>query len=117
MYRSLSLSNLLINLVEAIVAIVEFFLIVRFVLKLFAANAGTPFVAWIYETTRGILYPFSNMFPSPVLEGGVVIEFSTIFAIVIYALLGYFITELIWYVSTSDSRYTSKTQRTTTTIT
>lgn len=117
MYRRFSVSGFLVSLIEAFVGIIEIFLGLRLILKLFAANANTPFVAWIYETTRGMLAPFANMFPNPVLDGGIVIEFSTIFAMFAYAILGYLITELILYIAYYSTTYERVPGSTTTTKT
>lgn len=110
-----SISNLLIYLVDFIVGLVEILILLRIILKLFGANPGAPFVTWIYETTRGLLWPFIGMFPSPVIEGGFIVEFSAIFGLIVYAIIGYLIIELIRYISfTSTNRYAVGTTRTTT---
>ena len=59
----------------------------RFILKLFAANPSNSFVNWIYESSGEILGPFRNVFPTANLDG-FVIEFSTIFALVVYSIVG-----------------------------
>lgn len=84
--------NYLINLV---VGVVEAILGFRFILKLFGANSGAPFVRWIYDMSRPLLQPFAGMFPSPVTDGRYVLEFTTLFAILVYALVAYLLTELL----------------------
>lgn len=84
-----------IYLIDATFTIVEFFLGLRIILKLLGANPSAPFVKWMYETTSPLLNPFANIFPAPVLSGGFVIEFSAVFAMIVYALLGYFIIEVM----------------------
>src|SRR6056297_2381121 len=91
--------KLLTGLTNAIFSIVQIFLVLRFVLKLFGANPGAPFVRWIYDTSAPLLYPFRGMFASPVIERGLVLEFSTLFAIIIYALLAWVIIEFIYFLS------------------
>lgn len=59
----------------------------RLVLRLFGANSGNRFVDWIYDTSQPILQPFQNAFPTVRIEDGFVLELSTLFAIVVYALL------------------------------
>jgi len=49
-------------------------------------------VRWLYETTQPLLEPFAGIFPSPSISGGFVIEFTAIFAIMIYAFIGYLAT-------------------------
>lgn len=74
----------IVNLMLTIVGVI---LGLRFILKLFSANAGNDFVNWIYETSAEILGPFRNIFPSSNLDG-FVIEFSTIFALLVYSIIG-----------------------------
>ena len=83
------------SLVNFITTLVEGLLCVRIILKLFGASTGAPFVSWVYETTQPLLNPFSNMFPSPQISGGFVLEFSSIFALMVYAFIGYVITQAV----------------------
>ncbi len=77
--------------------VVSTLLTLRFVLKLFGANQSNTFVRWAYESSAEILGPFRGIFPAPNLDG-FVIEFSTLFALVIYGIVGmivlYFIDTL-----------------------
>jgi uncharacterized protein YggT (Ycf19 family) len=83
----ITLGNIARALVNAVVAIVGAFLSVRFVLKLFGANDDNGFVEWVYEIFGEILGPFRRIFPTANVEG-FVIEFSTIFALMIYTIIG-----------------------------
>lgn len=87
--------RLLVFLINMIISIVEFLLAFRIMLKFFGANPVAPFVMWVYETTEPLLNPFEGIFPSPELEGGLIIEFSAVFALMVYALVGYLLMELI----------------------
>lgn len=89
------LQKLLLPLINAFFTVVESLILLRIMLKLFGASASAPFVQWMYATTDPLLYPFLGMFPSPILTGGFVIEFSAFFGLVVYALLGYAISEII----------------------
>lgn len=82
-----SLTNLAKGIVNLMLTVVGVFLGLRFVLKLFSANASNSFVNWIYETSAEILGPFRGIFPAPSLDG-FVIEFSTIFAVMVYTIIG-----------------------------
>ena len=82
------------TLSNTILGIVEFLLSLRIVLKLFGASQSAPFVAWIYETTQPLLFPFIGAFPSPRLEGGFIIEFSSLFALIVFAFIGYLVDRL-----------------------
>jgi len=88
-------ANLLIRLVDILIIVVEVALGLRLILKLLGANPASDFVSWVYATTAPLLEPFSGMFPSPVLQEGFILEFSTLFALVAYAILGWLLVELI----------------------
>lgn len=67
----------------------------RFILKLFGASTSAPFVQWLYETTYSLITPFNEIFPSPRLEGGFIIEFSVLFAILIYSFIAYLLIQVL----------------------
>jgi uncharacterized protein YggT (Ycf19 family) len=92
---------ILIGLINLILTIVVLFLGLRLILRLFAADPGTPFVSWLYATSEPLISPFQGMFPSPTIDQGMVLEFSTIFAIFIYVLLAWLLTELVRFISNS----------------
>lgn len=81
--------------INFVTGIIETLLGLRVVLKFLGANPATPFVNWVYETTLPLIAPFAGMFPAPIVEGQFIIEFSTIFAIIIYALISYFLVEIL----------------------
>ena len=93
--------GLLKSLINIVFSIVEFLLGIRLLLKLFGANAGAPFVRWIYDTTAPLLEPFRGAFSSPVLEGRYVLEFNTLFALIIYLLVSYLLLEFLEFVRRS----------------
>ncbi|MFD2637991.1 YggT family protein [Piscibacillus salipiscarius] len=84
--------NYLINLV---IGLVQLILGLRIILKLFGASVSAPFVEWTYNTSEPLLHPFEGIFPTKVLDGTFVVEFSAIFAFLIYTIIGYFLTSLI----------------------
>lgn len=86
---------IIINLINIITTIIEALLGLRIILRFFGASTSAPFVDWVYQTTAPLLAPFSGMFPSPLMSGGFVIEFSALFAAIAYALLGYLVMELV----------------------
>ena len=85
----------IINLTNLVVDLVECALVLRLTLKLIRASTSAPFTRWIYDTTDPLLWPFRGMLPSENIGGGLVIDFSTLFAIIVYLLFGYLITELL----------------------
>lgn len=87
--------QILVSMVNFIVSLVELLLVLRITLKLFAASTVAPFVQWVYETTEPLLAPFAGMFPSPRLTDGFVIEFSALFALMVYAFVGYLFVDML----------------------
>ncbi|MEX1026563.1 MAG: YggT family protein [Candidatus Paceibacterota bacterium] len=90
---------ILIRLINIVITLVLIFLSLRLVLKLLGASPGAGFVSWIYRTSEPLLVPFQGMFPAPALEQGFILEFSTLFAILVYALVGWLLMELITFVA------------------
>ncbi len=89
------MGKLLRDLTTFVFGLVEILLVFRFVLKLFAANPQAGFVRWIYETTEPLLAPFLLAFPTSSVRGGFTLEFTTLFAIFVYAFVGYLVQELL----------------------
>lgn len=89
------ISRLLLILVNFVFTIIGIILGLRIILRFFGANTNTPFVNWIYESSDSLLAPFAGMFPATPIEGGFVIDFSAIFALIVYAFIGYLIIEAV----------------------
>lgn len=85
------------TLVNIVVGVIEFLLSLRFIFKFFVVNTGTPFVAWIYSVTSGLVSPFARIVPDLKL-GGFVIDFTTLVALIVYVLIGYLILRIFSYV-------------------
>ncbi|MBB6454245.1 uncharacterized protein YggT (Ycf19 family) [Salirhabdus euzebyi] len=88
---------ILIYVINVIFGIAQLILGLRIILRLFGANQAAPFVQWIYETSSPLLYPFEEIFPTHSLDGTFVIEFSALFAVLIYSLAGYFLTRAVLF--------------------
>lgn len=102
-------ARVILVLTDFIFGLIESILGLRILLELLGANPLTPFVSWLYEISRTLLYPFQNIFPSPVLRGGFVLDMSSVVALFTYAFLAYLLSELIRFISVSSSRYYSNT--------
>lgn len=89
------MTKLLKDLAAFSIALIEIILIFRFILRLLAASANAPFVAWVYQTSQPLLAPFQFIFPTPSIRGGFTIEFTTLFAIFAYAVIGYVLQEVL----------------------
>jgi YggT family protein len=85
-------------------SIIETLLMLRFILRLFGANAAAPFVNWVYETTYPLVSFFTGIFPNPNLQGVFVFEFATIFAIMAYILLYLLVVEVLSFFEDATSR-------------
>lgn len=100
-----SLTN---NLLNFFFVLVESFLALRFILKIFGADASNGFVNWTYEMSGVLLDPFRGIFPAKVFENTYVLEFSTLFAMIIYAVAAILLGELINMLSSSKTSKNKK---------
>lgn len=94
----LSLTNLVFGSILGLIFL-------RIFLKMFGANASTPFVNWVYETSAPLLAPFLGMFPSPTLSKGFVIEISALFGIFVYVFIAYLLTESLRFLAHRLDQY------------
>ncbi len=102
----------MVSLVAGVVGVAQFLLGLRFVLKLFGANAAAPFADWIYDTSAVVLAPFRGIFPTETIDGVYQFEFATLFAVLAYAFAGYLLTEFIaWVDSERAARHTRPESR------
>ncbi len=85
------------QLIWLLVSILEALLALRFLLKLIGANPNSPIAALIYAFTGLFLAPFSGLTATPA-AGGLVLEISTLFAMLIYGLIGWGFERLIWLI-------------------
>jgi uncharacterized protein YggT (Ycf19 family) len=93
----------IVTLVNIVIGAIEFFLGLRFLLRLLGANPASPFVQWIYDMTAPLLAPFENLFPSATLEG-FVFDFTTLFALLVYVFAGYLLLQIIAYFTYAADR-------------
>jgi len=96
--------RLLRDLASFIVGLIEILLVFRFGLKLLGAQTSAPFVKWIYDTTSPLLQPFLFAFPTPSIQGGFTLEFTTLFGMFAYAFVGYIIQELLEIIDSRGHR-------------
>lgn len=66
---------------------------IRFVLKFFAVNAS-GIITTLYQWTGYLIDPFRGVFESVSLGGRFTIESTTLFAIVVYALIEFILVRL-----------------------
>lgn len=85
----------IIGLIQLAFVILNGMIGLRFLLKLMAANPANPFAQLVYFFTEPFLWPFRGITFTPAF-GGVEIEFFALIAILVYFLLAWVITRLIW---------------------
>lgn len=91
------IARFLAGLINFFVAISELFLGLRVILRLFGANPDVAFVQWIYHSSDVLLQPFRGIFPTQVIAPDHVIDFSALFAMVVYGLIGLAFLALVRY--------------------
>jgi hypothetical protein len=89
-FKATQLVWLLFGILEAMIAL-------RVGLKLIGANAASPFAVFIYGFTSIFLLPFQGLTGTPE-AGGMVLEISSIIAMVVYALVGWALERIIWVI-------------------
>ncbi len=82
------------NFVYIVFGIIEALILIRFVLKLLAANPDAGFSNFMYNVTAPLVAPFQGVFPTPASHGSV-LEIASLLAIVVYALISWAIVRLI----------------------
>lgn len=75
--------------------IVEGLIGLRIILRMMAANPGNPFASFIYGITNVFLWPFQTLVANPSSDG-IVLEISSIIAMMVYLVLAWVIVELLW---------------------
>lgn len=80
--------------IDIVVGIIEFLLAVRIVLHLLGASSGNAFMAWLDGITGQLIAPFSGIFPT-LYVGGFALEFSTLFAMIAYGVIGWLLSRLV----------------------
>jgi uncharacterized protein YggT (Ycf19 family) len=91
-YRMRSVLSIIVDLFMAVIA---FFLGMRVILELFQANAGTPFVAWIYRVSSGFMYPFNGLFPNFAISDFGFLDLTALITLFAYAVVGYIVLAII----------------------
>src|SRR5687767_4243288 len=89
-FKATQLVWLMFGILEALIAL-------RIGLKLIGANPESPIVALIYGFTYLFLFPFEGLVGSPT-AGNMVLELSSMFAMVIYGLIAWVIERIVWLI-------------------
>jgi hypothetical protein len=83
------------QVVWLVLGILEALIALRIGLKLVGANPGSPIAGFIYGFTELFLSPFAGLIGSPT-SGNMVLEISSLFAMLIYALIAWAIERIVW---------------------
>jgi len=89
-FKATQLIWLFLGVLEALIAL-------RIGLKLIGANPDSPIVSLIYGFTYLFLFPFEGMTATP-SAGGMVLELSSLFAMLIYALIAWAVERIVWLI-------------------
>ena len=92
------------TIVNVVFGIIILLLLLRFVLKLLAANAATPFIGWIYQVTQPLIAPFAGAFGANASQNGSVVEWGTLLALIVFAVVA-------WVIGLAISAVGSRTTR------
>ena len=85
------------QLIWLLFGILEVLIAMRIGLKLIGANPDSLIVAGIYGFTGLFLFPFTSLIGSPA-AGNMVLELSSLFAMLVYALIAWAVERTVWLV-------------------
>ena len=71
-----------------------------------SANAATPFVNFIYETSATFLQPFRGIFPPKSIGETGYLDVAALFAVIMYALIGWGFSALTHWLQNKIDEYT-----------
>ena len=89
-FKATQLVWLLFGLLEALIAL-------RIGLKLIGANPESPIAVYLYGFTSLFLLPFEGLTGTPA-AGGMVLEISSVIAMLVYALIAWALERTIWVI-------------------
>jgi hypothetical protein len=85
-----------VNITYFLFGILELLLAVRVILHLVGANAENGFANFIYGLSAPFVALFASLLKNPVLTTTAVLEVTTIIAMIVYAMLAWLVSRLIW---------------------
>lgn len=83
-------------------------LFIAFILLLFNASTDVGFVEWVYRSSERAMEPFRGIFPTESVEGGSVVDFSILFAIMIYGIIASLIDALVHFIDRNIAKSRSE---------
>lgn len=91
MYRQ----SLLEGIVNFFVGLAELILGLRVLFLFIDANPYNAFVNWIYKTSNTLISPFRGIFTGQTISRGHILDFTALFAMLMYALFGFLLDSLL----------------------
>ncbi len=91
------------QVVYLVFGVIEAIILIRFILKLLAANPDAAFTSFMYQISGPFVAPFLDVFPAPASRGSV-LEISSLLAIVVYMLIAALIVRIIWLLRRRNTR-------------
>lgn len=87
------------RIIDIFIGGISLLLALRIVLRLLGASPSSNFVAWLYETTGRLILPFEGMFPALTFGTASALEFSTLFALIAYAFIGWLLIRFLHFLT------------------
>jgi len=81
------------RVVTLLFTVLEVLLLLRFVLKLFGANANQPLVSGLYRITEPLVRPFQGIFPEP--SGPPALDLAALLAVAFFFLVAALIVAVV----------------------
>jgi uncharacterized protein YggT (Ycf19 family) len=81
------------RVVTLLFTVLEVLLLLRFILKLFGANANQPLVSGLYRLTEPLVRPFQGIFPEP--SGPPALDLAALLAIAFFFLIAALIVAIV----------------------
>ena len=85
----------LTQLIWLLVGLLEGLLALRFIFKLIGVNAANAFASLLYAVTDLFVAPFASLTSAPAASG-MVLEVSTLIAMIVYALIGWALARIAY---------------------
>ena len=86
------------KLVYVFFCLAELVLLFRVVLSLLDADYTNALIRWVYVMSEPLLLPFRNVFPDvEYLNNTHVLEFPVLFAMAAYAVVGYAVVSIVYW--------------------
>jgi hypothetical protein len=86
------------QLIWLLFGILEVLIALRIGLLLIGANPNSPIVALIYGLTYLFLFPFTGLISSPTAGSSMVLELSSMFAMLVYGLIAWALERVVWLI-------------------